>query len=319
MNRHILTIGLFLITSSAFSQMLELDIHKNRLADFLKIEQSLGSERLESKSNYISQKGVAQPIQFKRKQNGIPDLICYYFYFQNDSTIDYILYEWDEGNFEGNNENLKKSPKEINAFIDKYNGLYNQISQAYGESKSEGSLNDLSKIEEGDFKKEDIWKPNDSTEIKSYIVLSSKYEKKGAMTINPAYRIRLYVSSLNKKTSENGLTKPDENKIKMLDSVLKTFLSDLQNKNIAKAKSNLSSVLINKVTNEQLENLRQNIKFDKSLIIYFTGIQMGQDGASYIMLQYKYDSDNNSMPKEFIKVIFDGENKILGIQPMKRI
>jgi hypothetical protein len=225
MNRYILTLGLVLLTTSAFSQMLELDIHKYKLPEFLKIEEGLGSERLENKSNYISQKGVAQPIQFRRKQNGIPDLICYYFYFQYDSTIEHVLYEWDDGNFPGNKEDIKKSPDEINAFIDKYNELYDQIYKTYGESKSVGSLNDLSKIEAGDFNKKDIWKPNDSTEIIMFIVLSSKYEKKGIITIKPTYRIRLYVSNLKKKPIENGLAKLDENKAKELDIVFKNISS----------------------------------------------------------------------------------------------
>lgn len=315
MNKHIHVIGLLLITISASSQTLELDIHKNKLSNFLKIEQGLGSERLETKVIYFTPKGVAQPILFKRKQINLPDLIISYFYFQKDSNISHLLYEWDDKGVNG--QNPSKSEKEINSFIDKYRELYNQILKTFGASKSEGDLSDLSKIKTGDFEKTDTWKPNDSTEIELYTVLSSKYEKKGATTINPTYRIRLDIRNRNKKVDE--FVKPDENKIKELDLVLKAFLSDLQSRNFDKAKLNLSNLIINNVTNEQLEILRQNIKFNDDLIMYISGTQMGFDGSNYLMLQYKYKSDDNSPPKELIKITFDEKNKIAGIQPIKRL
>ncbi len=61
------------------------------------------------------------------------------------------------------------------------------------------------------------------------------------------------------------------------------------------------------------------MKLDERLAVYFSGIQTGLDGSQYIMLQYKYESDANNPPAVLIKVIFDGGNKILGIQPIKRM
>jgi biopolymer transport protein ExbD len=48
------------------------------------------------------------------------------------------------------------------------------------------------------------------------------------------------------------------------------------------------------------------------------GAQMGLDGSNYLMLQYKYKSDDNNPPKELIKATFDEKNKITGIQPVQR-
>ena len=100
--------------------------------------------------------------------------------------------------------------------------------------------------------------------------------------------------------------------------LFKTFLTALKNKNFEQAKLNLSSSVANQVTVEQLENLRENLKFYDSPIIYLTGMQMGFDGSNYLMVQYKYKSDFNDPPKDLIKVIFDDKNKIIGVQPTKR-
>jgi len=44
---------------------------------------------------------------------------------------------------------------------------------------------------------------------------------------------------------------------------------------------------------------------------------MGLNGNMYVLIQYKYSDDSSNPPKEFIKLIFDDSDKILGIQPMK--
>ncbi len=239
MIKYAITSAFILISIFVHSQVLELDTHKRKLVDFLQLEEKMGSVRVENKSNFISGNGVAQPVQFMRKEKGIPDLLVYYFYFQHDSSIYYILYEWDESNFKDYQENTKISSPEINAFIDRYKALYGQVSKTFGEGKSEGSITDMSKIETGDFDKQDIWNPNDSTKIDLSITLSSKYEKKGAMSINPTYRIRLYTTNLTKSKNEIGLEKLDENKVKQLDTVLQAFMSALKNNEIDKARSGL--------------------------------------------------------------------------------
>jgi hypothetical protein len=317
--KHLLAFGYILINSFAYSQTVELDTHHKKLAAFLSLEHSLGSVRLENKSNYISLPGVAQPVKFGRKEEDIPDLVVYYFYYTNDSSIDYILYEWDAENVKGYQDTAKKSPKEINAFIAKYNGLFHQISQTFGKSESSGSLTDLSKIETGDFSKEDVWKPDDSTKIDLSLVLSSKYEVRGPTTSIATYRIRLYDFNLSKKPGETGLQKPDENKIKELDSVAQAFLFNLKNNDLGKARSALSPLVAGHVSDEQLEKLRQNVKLDQALVVYFSGIQMGLDGSQMLMLQYKYEADNSSPPGELVRVLFDEKGKILGIRPTKRL
>jgi len=313
------TPGLILIGSYTYSQPLELDTHHKKLADFLQLENSLGSLRLEDKSDHISEAGVAQPVEFRRKEKGIPDLLVYYFYFKKDSALDYILYEWDDENFNGRQENAQLSSTAINAFINKYKDLYSQVAQRFGKSDSTGSLTDLSKIKTGEFNREDIWKPDDSTKLDLYIVLSSKYEKNGPVTINPTYHIRLYINNLSKGGEGSGLEKPDENKVKQLDSVLQAFMSFLKSNELGQARSFLSDRIAGQVTDEQLTGLKQSIRLGDTLVVFFSGFQIGQDGSKYLMLQYKYATDKTSPPQEMMMgVLFDEKNKILIIQPMIR-
>jgi hypothetical protein len=193
MNKHLLTIGLILITSSVFSQNIILDFHKKHLADFINVEKSLNSQRvIDSSTDYVSGDDMAQPILFRRTEKHLPDLIVYY-YFKKDSTLADILYEWDEKNCKNYNDTAIISQQEITAFIDKYKELYNQISKVYGESSKDGDLDTYSKTKE--VERQDVWETKDNTEIELYITLSSEYSKSAFATINPTYRIRLYIKN----------------------------------------------------------------------------------------------------------------------------
>jgi len=315
MHRQILTIGLLLMAFSTFSQTVELDIHANKLAHFLKNERNSGGERLERNSTYISGEATAQPMEFRHKGDILPDQVNYYFYFKKDSTIDYILYEWDSNKFLGFGEKPKKTQKQISAFIDKYKELYNQVFKIYGQGKSEGDFNDLSKIETGELRKTDTWNPNDSTEIELQTFLRSKYEVRGAAIYDRWYMIRLYVRNVAKAGPAMPL--PGEKKFKQLDSTFNTFLSDLRSKNMTKARSNFSTMVINNITEKQLEQLSQIIKLDQEIVVYFAGVYAGLDGTKFLMLKYKYGSNTPEPPAEWIKVLFDEKNKIAGIQPFK--
>ncbi len=187
-----------LLTYFAVGQNLQLDIHIKKLIDFIKLEDSLSSKKIKGESEYMSEPGIAQPEIYRRKETKVPDMLCYYFYHEKDSSIDYILYEWDESNFTGFKENSKKSQAEVANFIERYNQIYSEIAVRFGKSQSEGDFSNISLVQEGMTRK-DTWKPNDNTEIELYTTLSSKYEKKGPFTVNPTYRIRLYVRNTDNR------------------------------------------------------------------------------------------------------------------------
>lgn len=147
-----------------------------------------------------------------------------------------------------------------------------------------------------------------------YAVVSNHYENKGAVTINPTHRIRLYVRNIKKKIEP----KLDDKVIAIANHNFENFISKLKENNFAEAKLFLSDIVLQKVTENQLIELRKQIDFENKLVQYFRGFQMAFTGENYLMLQYKYDNEKIEVPKSMIKVIFDENNKILGIQPMKK-
>jgi hypothetical protein len=195
MQKLTLTAICLVLTFFAIGQNLQMDIYRMKLADFIKLEDSLGSEKVKPRSEYMSGPGIAQPEIYRRKESKVPDMLSYYFYHQKDSSIDYVLYEWDESNFTGYKENSKKTEAEVVNFIEKYNQIYSEIAKKFGDSDSTGDILNISLVGKG-MTRQDNWRPNDSIRIQLYTTLSSRYEKKGMITINPTYRIRLYVRSV---------------------------------------------------------------------------------------------------------------------------
>jgi hypothetical protein len=165
--------------------------------------------------------------------------------------------------------------------VNKYKTLYTQLFQLYGVSTSEGSLDNVAI--------RDTWKPDDSTEID--------------LSIDPSYRIRLQIRNMVSQRQLN-------------DKVLKAFLLELQNKNFTRARAYLSARISHTITDQQFESLRQNIRLDDSLLIDSAGTQAGLDHSTNVILRYRYKTDQDHPPKEWVRVMFDANNKILGIQPI---
>jgi hypothetical protein len=311
-----ITLSLLLILNVGYSQksFIELDIHGKKIDYFRNLEQELGSTKFSSDQTYISSGNVAQPEIFLRKEKNLPDLLVYYTYFKNDSTISEINYEWDVYNFDKKDNNIKSLDFEKN-LITKYNSIIEIISARFGESEVKGSLNDLSKINTNEgLKRSDVWKPSDSLKIYAYTTISNYFKKDGFVTVNPTHRIRLYVSNLRQENPE----KLSEEKSKFLNEKFNSFILLLSNDNFEEAKKLFSDKIINTVTIDILKQIKQVIKINTKLNLYMTGMQITQDGNIYPMLQYKYFDDLSSPPKEYIMVLFDNDNKIIGLQPMKR-
>jgi hypothetical protein len=318
MNQLKLTILFLFFFISGIAQNLEFNIHNKKLVDFIKIEKKTGGEIFESKSNHISGKDVAQPIIYMHKERNLPYLFTYYFFYKSDSTISYILHEWDNTNIVGYDDITIMPDKQIKALINKYNTLTSYIDKLYGPSKSTGSLDGLADIATKSIQKKDIWQPNDSTEIELYTVLSSKNVKKGMISVNPTYRIRLYIKNTKTKNGTLAMANPDKETIALMDSTALAFFANLAEGDYNKAKLHISDLIIKTVTNQKLESMAGNIKFDEGFSIYMTGVQSMLDGESYAMIQYKYTTDTESPPKVLIKLMFDTNYKIVGIKPTQR-
>lgn len=299
--------------SFAQKQPIELDIHNKKVDYFINLEKKIGSEKFNTEQEYINEGQVAQPEIFKRKEQNRPDLLVYYTYFKKDSTISEILYEWDVHNFD-KKDNLQMPITFEKALIAKYNEIVNDVSKRYGKSQQTGSLNNLNSINESrGLNRTDTWEPNDSLKIYAYITVSNYYKKDQFITINPTHKIRVYVNNLKPEKPQSL----DSTQIKTLDATFNNLLQLLSTENFEEAKKAFSPIIIETVTNDILKQVKQNIKFDKKLELFMNGFQFLQDGNSYPMLQYRY-SDSTTPPKEYIMVLFDNDNKILTLQPMKQ-
>lgn len=311
-----LIIGLLFISTSVFGQEFNFDIHNTSLAEYVKMEESLGSERIPTTSNHISFSGEAQPIKFLRKEEIIPDLTAFYFFKKADSTMSYVLYEWDVSNFE-KQDNNQQSEKFQKALIAKYKELKKDISTDFGQPEVKRNYSNISRLDSiNTFVESSAWKPNDSTEIEMYATVSNYYEKKGAVTINPVHRIRLYIRNKSKEKEKKG-PKLDEKRLSELEKIKTGFFKALKDKNLPQSKEYLSDLVLEKVTDEQINIIINNINFEKETELIYRGIQMGLNGSMFTILQYKYSGDNSSPPGEMIKLIFDNKDKVVEVQPIK--
>jgi hypothetical protein len=311
-----ITLILLPIWNLGYSQkcFIELDINGKKIDYFRNLERELGSMKFNSDQTYISGGNVAQPEIFIRKEKNLPDLLVYYTYFKKDSTISEINYEWDVYNFDKKDNNIKSLDFEKN-LINKYNSIIDIVSSKFGKSEVDGTLDDLSKINTNEgLKRSDVWKPSDSLKIYAYTTISNYYIKDQFVTVNPTHRIRLYVYNLK----ENKPEKLSQEKVKLLDEKFNSFILLLSNDNFEEAKKLFSDKIINTVTADILKEVKHSIKINTKLNLYMTGMQVTQHGNIYPMLQYKYFDDISSPPKEYIIILFDNDNKIIGLQPMKR-
>lgn len=317
MNRQtIITLIFLLIWNVGFAQkpLIELDIHNKKIGYYINLEQKLGSKKFDTEQTYVKGRQTAQPEIFRRKEAGLPDLLVYYTYFKRDSTISEILYEWDVYNFDKKDHNIQSKIVSEN-LIKKYNQIINFINSKYGESNAEGNLNDLSLINNSQgLNRKDTWSPNDSLKISAYTTLSNFYKKDQFVTINPTYKIRVYINNLKE---EKPLTLSTD-QVKSMDRTFNEFVKLLSEDKFDEITKLLSDEIVKTVTIDILKQIKTGINIDKKFDLYMNGMKMLPDGNTYAMLQYKYSDDTNLPPKEYIAILFDGKNKILNLQPMRQ-
>ena len=119
-----LIFGILFISTSAFGQEFNFDIHNTSLSEYLKMEKNLGSQRIPTTSNHVSFSGNAQPIKYQREEKIIPDLIVYYYFKEKDSTMSHVLFEWDVRHFRSQEDRYQKESEELEqTLIAKYKSL----------------------------------------------------------------------------------------------------------------------------------------------------------------------------------------------------
>lgn len=192
-------IGLLFFSVSAMGQEFNFDIHTTSLSNYLMMEEKLGSERINNESRYFSGEGIAQPIRFLRKEDKIPNCIVSYQFYEKDSLLTEIEFEWDVNNFE-KEDNNKKSEEFEKELISKYEKLKKIISEKFGQPVIKNNYSNLARYKQSFFFEENsTWQTNDNTKVELYITVSNYYEQKGMITINPVHRIRLYIINDSKE------------------------------------------------------------------------------------------------------------------------
>lgn len=306
MKNTILLLYLSLCSISLFAQI-NLNIKNKNVNFFRDLEVKTKSELIKGESDYVSRNDIGQPLIYKRKQVALPDLKVYYFPFKSDSTIAYILYEWQENYTRG------QAMTKPTAFIEKYTELLNLVTATYGKSQSEGDLADTSQIAKGGLTRSDNW-GNDTTNIQMYITVSDKHVVQTNMEIKPTRVIRLYVNQLAKNKPSQSLSKE---KIGELDHTAKLFIAAITAGKFGDSRQYIASYVNPQVRDEQLDNLKRMIK-ENNWELNMSGIQLTTTGKSYAYLSYSRKDDTNKPSLEILNILFDETDKIISAQPLNR-
>jgi len=297
----------FTLCSISLLAQINLNIKNKNVNFFRNLEVNNKSELIKDESDNVSVNDVGQPIIYKRKQVALPDLKVYYFPFKSDSTIAYILYEWQENYTRG--QALTKPT----AFIEKYAELLNLVTATYGKSQSEGDLADTSLIAKDGLTRTDNWE-NDTTNIQMYITVSDKHVVQTNMEIKPTRVIRLYVNQPGKDKPSQSLSKE---KIEELDHTAKLFIDAVTTGKFDDSRHYIASYVNPQVRDEQLDNLKRMIK-ENNWELNMSGVQLTTTGKSYVYLSYSRKDDTNKPPLEILNILFDETDKIISAQPLNR-
>ncbi|WP_442587445.1 hypothetical protein ACSBL2_15480 [Pedobacter sp. AW31-3R] len=291
------------------AQEIPIKIHGEKVKPYLDDEKEMGSKPYLGEGDIIIPGGMAMPLTYRRSENGIPDLLVTYTFSIKDSLLNSIEYEWDMNNF-----GPKYKPQSLKiqqAFIKKYLSLAEQLTMKVGKSKQKGDLNDLSKINGIDgLTRTDEWEPNDTTNIYMYSVFSNYQATAANAKSLPANRIRLSITKTEKPSPELS----DE----AISAAMKSynqFISKLRAGNQEGAKAFLSSQIRNLLTEPAFNNLRAAIKPGDFKV--FSQTLESIAGTNYLVIQFCYASAPEQ-PNDMVKVVFDKEHFIIGIQPLVR-
>lgn len=292
------------------AQEISAEIHGKKMKDFISLEKKLGGHLYQGNGDLIIPGGMATPLSYRRAENGIPDLLVTYTFSEKDSLMNRIEYEWDVANFD---REQKKQPLKVQqALIKKYEFLKDQLSHKYGKGEQKGDLSDLTKIDLKDgLTGNGQWEPNDSTSVFLYGKFGNYQEKNGNIDIQPANRIRVGISKIKKVYYPESSAEA----IKAAQKNYENFIIKLRAGDFEGAKEFFSSQIRNQVTEASFNKIKELIK-PEPFEIYMKGIQ-NIKGTNYLLIQYAYVGAPET-PNEIVRVLFDKENLIIGIQPLSR-
>jgi hypothetical protein len=194
MKRTALLIFLLICFAASSYAQYTFDIKGKTLAYARGFEKAANGTPIELTITFLSGPHIGQPEVYRRKQQSLPDLLVYYFPNGTDSTLNQVLYEWDDTNFANNRDAIKQPLTALQPYIDHYLSIQKQAEAIFGKPETTGSLDDKALIETGRFQRKDKFN-KDGVSIEMYIVLSNKQETNGIVSIMPTHRVRMYVKT----------------------------------------------------------------------------------------------------------------------------
>jgi hypothetical protein len=135
--------------------------------------------------------------------------------------------------------------------------------------------------------------------------------------ISPTHFIHLDVLNAYEKKAQNTQDTLAKEKIAVLDGRMKLFLTDLLDGKFKDARKYMSGQSAQN-KDEQLNILKETIK-DDQWDLGDSGFQLLMPATKlYANLRYARRSDTNKPPLELLSVLFDGNDKIILLQTLKR-
>lgn len=297
--------------NQTLAQDIAIDIEGKNFKTFQAMEKKLKSVLFQSEGDVIIPGGMAIPVTYRRIQQGIPDLLVTYTFSEKDSTIKSIEYEWDMLNFE--KERKAQSLTLQKAMIKKYMTLLDLCTKKLGAGSQEGDLSDLSKIDQPHgLNRSDRWNPNDTTDVYLYSVFSNTKRKQGDATYEPTNRIRLLINRIPKSTAP----KLDPQDIKAAQKTFDQFIVAARAGEIESARKELSETIRSYLTEAFFGELKGMIR-PEAFRIWSKGMTASNNGSSYLMIEFAHINTPNP-PNEILRVLFDKDHLIIGIQPLVR-
>ena len=286
---------------------INLDIKNKKISFFKALESQNKSKQIKNKSNYINRFDVNQPIIYRRKQANLPDLLVYYYTIKKDSTIDYILYEWQD------TSTAVMAQAQMKYYFNKYNELVAQISAKYGRSQSDGNLKDSSLIEK-DYLRQADWWTNDAAYVEAYVVLSNKHSVMRNIRVLPTHTIRVFVRT---PSIEHGPQALSRDKAQQLDDKVQLFLKGLFMGDFDDSRKFIAPKVAARVNDEQFDKLKEAIQNDTWQLDQ-NGKQVAVSGKLYTSLRYVRRADTAKQALDILNILFDDDDKIIAVQPFKK-
>jgi hypothetical protein len=306
--KKLLLILLFFSCPILLFAQINLDTKNKKINFFKALEVKNKSVLIKDKSHYLNNEQVYQPIIYQRKkEKDLPDLLVYYFYFKRDSTISYILYEWED------KSDTVMALSQTKTLYAKYNELLAPINEKFGKSETEGNLRDSSDLAYKDYlRRSDQWR-NDSTNIQAYVVLSNKHPLAKNIRVLPTHTIRLFVGS---PFRQKGSFTMSRDEVAYLDTQAKLFLTDICAGNFDSLRKYITHTVASRVKDEQLDKLKDVIK-NEMWDLDQSRKQFTFTGKPYTTLRYIRHGDTAKPPLEVLSILFDDDDKIVTVQPSK--